>query len=95
MVLVRAMDEEFTKAAPPEMKLGEIDLGYFQELNGESQQLQAINANLDLQKKQVIDELFKNAENGRKFVMKIQRKFGIQDASKMDINLETGVITLK
>jgi hypothetical protein len=91
------MAEENTEEKKPEMKLTPTELEYFKEINGEMQQLGYVNSQLDLQKRQVVDELVKNAENGRKFVIKIARKFGLreQDLPRLDINLETGLITLK
>jgi hypothetical protein len=89
-------DEVTESMAEPtkELKLSPTELDGLKEMLSEANKLQAMNAQLDLQKHQVLQELNNNIVSYQKFVAKVQKKYNIPQTANVNMNVDTGVITV-
>jgi len=92
VVLVPDPEEEGPKQ--PEMKLNEREHAELKELLAEASEIGQKNLLLDVQKAQLLQAMNNNQVAYQRLMGKVQKRFGIPDGSRVDVDAETGVLRM-
>jgi len=78
----------------PKIYLSATEKETLSDVLQEGGQLAQTNAALDIQKQEVMKRLMSNAEAYQRLMAKVQKRFGIPDGSRVDVDAETGVLRM-
>ena len=78
----------------PEMKLNEREHAELKELLAEANEIGGKNLMFDMQKAQLLQTMNNNQVAYQRLMGKVQKRFGIPDGSRVDVDAETGVLRM-